>query len=186
MVHFRNDVSGSLHAPVCGLAVRGALAGNGGTMAGKTVEPKEKKSQGRKSKTPAKARTATGTRRRAAAKARTEEPKELEQKRKPNVHVQGDSGSSVPGETDEDGAERLRAAVNHELARKAGKIALKLAAQAAAGNTASTKILVQLMGDKKTKSPQRKKRSGPSEAQLLELEKEWDSTAIPETEATAL
>lgn len=155
-------------------------------MAGKTAKPKETKAQSRTKKTPVKARAARSTRSRAAAKTHSEEPLVLEQNQKPHAHEQGESDFSSTEESAEDGAERLREAVNHQVAQNAGKIAGKLAEQAAAGNTASAKILVQLIGDKKNKSPQRKKRSGPSEAQILEMETEWVNTTTQETEATAL
>jgi hypothetical protein len=71
----------------------------------------------------------------------------------------------------EDGAELLRAAANRAVVEWSEKIADELAEKAARGDTASTKMLVDLMVGKKLAV--KKRPGGMTPAQILTLDKQW-------------
>jgi hypothetical protein len=70
-----------------------------------------------------------------------------------------------------DGAECLRQAVDRRLARNSEKLADLLEAMALEGDLATTKAMVVLADGKKPEPV--KKRRGPSQAELLEMEPPW-------------
>jgi len=69
------------------------------------------------------------------------------------------------------GAERLRRAADNEVGRKSDELAEALMNSALKGDVASTKVLVALADGMK---PDTVKRRGPSLAQQLGMEPEWD------------
>lgn len=128
-------------------------------MAEKEQELKETKA----SKT-AKAKQDTKPRSKAGRKAKSKTTAEAQKEKPPQA-----SGTEEPGV---DGEEKLREAVEREVAARSTAIAKKLAEQAVDGNTACTKILVDLItGKKLKKKTNQQTESGPLDA--WETEAEW-------------
>ncbi len=72
-----------------------------------------------------------------------------------------------------DGAERLRQEADRRVGRNSKQLADLLTEKALGGDLASAKVLVGLAERKKPRPEPVKKRRGPSEAELLAIEPEW-------------
>jgi len=73
-----------------------------------------------------------------------------------------------------DGVERLRMAADRALGRNVKKLSDRLAQRAVDGNLASLRVLVMLAEGKKPRPEPVKKPRGPSRAQRLASEPEWE------------
>jgi hypothetical protein len=72
------------------------------------------------------------------------------------------------------GAARLRSAINNLVGRESDRLARALSDKAVAGNMAAARLLVEISGADKEPPEKKKKRKGPSWAELLVAEPEWD------------
>ena len=80
-----------------------------------------------------------------------------------------------------DGAERLRQAADKRVGRNSDKLADLLTEKALAGDLASAKVLVGLAERKKASLEPKKRRRGPSLAERLAAEPEWQGEEEEET-----
>jgi hypothetical protein len=83
-----------------------------------------------------------------------------------------------PGE----GAERLRSAINKRVSQDCEKIANALVERTIAGNMTGAELLADLTGAKHLHNQPVKKRSGPSQAQLLMLQPPWQGPPDPKVD----
>jgi hypothetical protein len=72
------------------------------------------------------------------------------------------------------GAARLRDSINAMVSKQSDRIAQALIDKTVKGNMTGARILVELSGADKVPPEKKKKRSGPSWAELLASEPEWD------------
>lgn len=72
------------------------------------------------------------------------------------------------------GAERLRASVNHFVSEEADDIADALVSKAKKGNVASAKIVIGLTGADHLPIAKKKKRPGLNDAERMAAEPQWD------------
>jgi hypothetical protein len=128
-----------------------------------------------KKKAAEKERTETKTARKGNSSKRTITQAKTEQEMTTNL----------PQDENLDGEQILLDAVNREVAQKSSEIARKLASQAANGNSSSTKLVMEMLTDRKTKS-KKTKRTRPTLAEKLDMEKKWSEpeTAAKEQEST--
>jgi hypothetical protein len=92
-------------------------------------------------------------------------------------------GSDGCGESG-NGFESMRSAVERQLGQNSRQIAEAFGKKAAGGDLNSAKFLVAVaVAEKKTKKTMRKKRDGPTEAQRLALEPQWQDPSATDTEA---
>ena len=146
----------------CGRDARGALAGNGDEMASVKQElkgrkpsvKKDVKKEVRPSRKPSSRKGGKATKR-AKVKAK---PKEAEEQKS--------------GDERTDGKEVLQRAAHRAAAEKSRQIAEKLAAKAALGDAASTRMLVLLMDGKLP--PPRRKPGELTYAQQLAMDPPWE------------
>ena len=72
------------------------------------------------------------------------------------------------------GAARLRSSINNLVGLESDRIARALSDKAVAGNMAAARLLVEISGADKEPPEKKKKRKGPSWAEVLASEPEWD------------
>ena len=72
------------------------------------------------------------------------------------------------------GGARLRDSINAMVSKQSDRIAQALIDKTVKGNMTGARILVELSGADKAPPEKKKKRSGPSWAELLASEPEWD------------
>jgi len=89
-----------------------------------------------------------------------------------------DTGDTVAKATSSKGAKKtLRDAVKAEVRKKSADLARKLVDQAADGDLKGAEIVLSLMENaKQENNAKKKKRGGPSWAELLASEPEWDES----------
>lgn len=80
-------------------------------------------------------------------------------------------------EANQDGAEQLRQEADKQVGLNSEKLADLLAQKALEGDLASTKMLLGLAENKKPRAKPGKKRRGPSLAEQLTAEPEWQEPA---------
>jgi hypothetical protein len=136
-----------------------------------------------------KKKTNSRSNRKAPENSKTKANKKAQTKKKTQDNMEtntgGESGASDTALDEEnivelpsgEGATRLRSAINSLVGAKSDKIAKALVEKTLKGNMTSAKLVVELADGKAAgKKDVKKKRRGPSTAQLLASEPEWQDT----------
>jgi hypothetical protein len=118
------------------------------------AEPKKRTTKKRiLRKKPSRAKAAKGAKARRAGKA-------AEAESSPSVAVSA--------------AKKLRSAVDSEVSKSSKKIAKAMVEQAVKGNMSGARLLIELSGAKNPPEEEKKKCSGPTQAELLASEPQWE------------